>query len=197
MLTNPVCPRSCASEQRDAEFCDPHRQAGLERAVAGDADGDRLNAVGPVRRAAERVVGRADEDIGEQQRVAAAVAAAARWRSAPRRPLASGAARAVARPRAEAIRSSRRRTALGSSTGCSPSSSRTAPRSMTSSSTRPIGAVDRDAIALPGRVRVQRIAERGARGVVDDEREVVLDRDAARRRRRGPADTRRADSASR
>ena len=40
------------------------------------------------------------------------------------------------------------------------------------------GAVDRDAIALPRRVGVEGVAERRARRVVDDEREVVLDRDA-------------------
>ena len=40
------------------------------------------------------------------------------------------------------------------------------------------GAVDRDPVALPRRVGVQRIAEGGPVGVVDDEGEVVLDRDA-------------------
>ena len=41
-----------------------------------------------------------------------------------------------------------------------------------------LGAVDRDAVALPRSMGVEGVAERRAGGVVDDEGEVVLDCDA-------------------
>ena len=62
-------------EQADAEIGDLHGEPGRERAVAGDADRDRLHAVPPVRGAREGVFTRADEDVRQEDRVPAAVAA--------------------------------------------------------------------------------------------------------------------------
>ena len=126
---------------------------------------------------ASGIVARADEDVGEQDRVAAAVAAvAADDRNLDGRlpvalqqqALALGAQR-HRRARVHRARVEHRRQALALDHGAALDDVQfdAAER-----------AVHRDAVALPGCVRVERVAERGAVRVVDDECEVVFDRDA-------------------